>query len=307
MNLKRPLIIFLKCIIISIIVFFLVRAVLTNWKNIQIYDWSFNPLLMTLSCLIYFAAYAFLPWIWSKLLYYMGYRLSFGDAWHIYYIGNLGRYIPGKIWALAGMAYMAEKAGIPSSSAGAAAIFAQVYSLLSSFVFFVIFLIFNSTYFNNSWIIWFVPVFLIMAVFFIFPRNLESILNVVLKRLDKSPVKIGISVLQALKIITLYFLSWILFGAAFWILISSIVGWGHVNMLFASGAWATAYAIGFLAFFVPGGLGVREGILSLFFMSVVPVSIGIIIAGVSRLIVTVIEIVCVLISFVRRGLCNGKE
>ena len=238
---------------------------------------------------------------------YMGYRLKFSEAWHIYYIGNLGRYIPGKVWAVAGMAYMAEKAGIPAPAAGAAAVFAQAYSRLSSFVFFLIFLIFNVTYFSGYGLIWIAPVFFIMAVIFMFPHNLERVLNYVLKKSGRKPVRIGITPLEALKIIAFYFSSWVLFGAAFWFLISAVAGPGEVNLLFASGAWATAYAIGFLAFFVPGGLGVREGILGLFFMNTLPVGVGIIIAGVSRLIVTIIEILCVIISFLRRGLQNGKE
>ena len=307
MNLKSPVKIILKCIVAVIIVFFLARSVLLNWENIKGYDWSFNPGLMALSCLIFFAAYAILPWIWGKMLWYMGYRLSFSDAWHIYYIGNLGRYIPGKIWAVAGMAYMAEKAGISATAAGTAAVFAQAYSLLSSFVIFLIFLIFNVTYFSGYGLIWIVPVFFIMAVIFLFPHNLEHVLNYVMKKFGREPVRIGITPLAALKVIAFYFLSWVLFGAAFWVLISAFVGRGQVNLLFASGTWATAYAIGFLAFFVPGGLGVREGILGLFFMNILPVNVGIIIAGFSRLVVTIIEILCVMISFLRRGLQNGKE
>ena len=307
MNLKSPVKIILKCAVAAVIVFFLVRSVIVNREIIRGYDWSFNPGLMALSCLVFFAAYAILPWIWSKMLGYMGYRLRFFDAWHIYYIGNLGRYIPGKIWAVAGMAYMAEKAGIPATAAATAAVFAQVYSLLSSFVFFLIFLIFNVTYFSGYGFIWIAPVFFVIAVIFMFPRNLEPVLNYVLKKFGREPVRIGITPLAALKIITFYLLSWSFFGTAFWILITAVVGSGQVNLLFASGVWATAYAIGFLAFFVPGGLGVREGIMGLFFMNVLPVSVSIVIAGFSRLLVTIIEIICVIISFLRRGLQNGKK
>lgn len=307
MNLKSPVKSSVKYIVAAVLVFFLARSVIVNWKSIKGYDWSFNPGLMAVSCLMFFAAYAILPLIWSNVLKYMGYRLRFSDAWHIYYIGNLGRYIPGKVWAVAGMAYMAEKAGIPAATAGAAAVFAQVYSLLSSFVFFLIFLIFNVTYFYGYHILWIVAVFCILAVIFLFPRNLEYALNYCLKKFGREPVRIGITPRSALKIIAFYSVSWILFGAAFWVLISAAVGRGQVNLLFASGAWATAYAIGFLAFFVPGGLGVREGILGLFFMNVLPVGVGIIIAGVSRLIVTIIEILCVMISLLYKGLRNGKK
>ena len=104
----------LKITVVLIIIIFLGLSVLSNWEKIRIYDWSFNPVLMIVSCLIFIMAFGFLPWVWRKVLYYMGYDLSYGDAWDIFYIGNLGRYIPGKFWSIAGMIFMKSKPRIPS-------------------------------------------------------------------------------------------------------------------------------------------------------------------------------------------------
>ena len=65
--------------------------------------------------------------------------------------------------------------------------------------------------------------------------------------------------------------------------------------------------MGFLAFFAPGGFGVREAVLGLLLMDTIPVSVGIIIAALSRLLVTGIEIVCVVPALLRRGIFYGKE
>ncbi len=54
--------------------------------------------------------------------------------------------------------------------------------------------------------------------------------------------------------------------------------------------------------FLIGLLAIPIGIAGMICLGV-----GIIIAGVSRLIVTIIEILCVMISFLRKGLQNGKE
>ena len=297
----------IKITIIAIILFFLGRSVISNWERVRRYDWSFNPVLMAVSFMIFCLAYTFLPWIWRKLLYYMGYEISFGDAWDIFYIGNLGRYIPGKVWTIAGMAYMAEKVGIPATIAGTSVVFANAYSLVSSFVFFILFLILRGTYSTSGGFLWLLPVFFIMAVVFIFPYNLERVLNVVLKRFGKNHVKIGITTLTALKIVALYFVSGVLFGFAFWIFITAFIGWGLINPLFAASAYIIAYWIGFLAFFVPGGLGVREGTLGLLFMGYIPAGVLIIIAGLSRLAVTIIEILFVVIALLRKGFFYGKE
>ncbi len=297
----------IEIIVIIIILFFLGRYVFSNWEKVSTYDWSFNPVPMVFSFLLFCLAYAFLPWIWRKILHYMGYKISYGDAWYIFYIGNIGRYIPGKVWTIAGMAYMAEKVGIPSSVAGISVVFANAYSLVSSFVFFILFLILRGTHSTSSGFFWLLPVFFIMTVVFIFPRNLERLVNVVLKKFGRNHVKIGVTTFTALKIVTLYILSGFLFGIAFWIFISAFVGWGLINPLFAASAYIIAYWVGFLAFFVPGGLGVREGILGLLFMSTIPAGILIIIATFSRLTVTIIEILFVVIALLRKGFLYGKE
>ena len=307
MTARNIITLILKITVVLIIIFFLGLSVLSNWGKIRTYDWSFNPVLMIVSCLIFIMAFGFLPWVWRKVLHYMGYDLSYGDAWDIFYIGNLGRYIPGKFWSIAGMAYMSEKVGIPATIAGTSAVFAQVYSLLSSFVFFILFFIFKGTYSINFRFMWLLPIFFITAVVFIFPCNLERVLNLVLKRLGKKPVEIGITTISALKIVGFYLVSGMLFGCAFWVFVSAFVGMGEVNPIVTASAYIIAYWIGFLAFFVPGGLGVREGILGLLFMNIIPAGVLIIIAALSRLVVTIIEILFVLIASLRKGLLYGKE
>ncbi len=297
----------IKIALITIILFFLGRSVISNWERVRTYDWSFNPVLMAVSFMIFCLAYTLLPWIWRKLLCYMGYEISYGDAWDIFYIGNLGRYIPGKVWTIAGMAYMAEKVGIPATIAGTSAVFANAYSLVSSFVFFILFLILRGTHSTSGSFLWLLPIFLIIVIVFIFPRNLERVLNVVLKRFGKNRVKIGITTFKALKIVALYLVSGILFGSAFWVFVSAFVGWELINPVFAASAYIIAYWIGFLAFFVPGGLGVREGTLGLLLMSAIPAGVLIIIAGLSRLAVTIIEILFVVIALLRKGFFYGKE
>jgi glycosyltransferase 2 family protein len=307
MTAKNTIKLILKTAAAAAIIFFLGHSVLSNWEVIRGYDWSFNPVLMAAACVMFTAAFGFLPWVWRKVLHYMGYDLSYGDARDIFYIGNLGRYIPGKVWSIAGMAYMAEKSGIPATIAGTSAVFAQVYSFLSSFGFFILFFIFRGTFTINAGFLWFVPVFIAAAVIFIFPANLERVLNIVLKKIGREPVALKITTATALKITALYFLSGMLFGCSFWIFVSSFVGMSEINPMFTASAYIIAYWAGFLAFFVPGGIGVREGILGLLFMNIIPAGVLIIIAALSRLLVTLIELMFVVIAAFRKGFIFGKS
>ena len=113
----------------------------------------------------------------------------------MYFVGNLGRYIPGKIWTVAGMAYMGARHGIPAVVSAAAAVFAQACSLLSSFVFFVLFLILWHSRITGAWIAGVVVGVSLLVGVFMFPRNLERVMNALLKRLGSGigcvPVRNG--------------------------------------------------------------------------------------------------------------------
>jgi len=301
-NPPKAFLILLKLAVILAVIIFIAGRIAVDWETVKSFDWQIHPLLITLSFAVFFGAYALLVRIWSVVLASLGYTVSYGDAWDIYFIGNLGRYIPGKVWTVAGIAYMAGKSGIPAVIAGTSAVCAQAYSILSSFVFFVMFLIFKSADFAGYRSIWILPVPIILMVIFLRPAHLERVLNSVLVRLGRKPVSIELTTAAALKITGLYLLSWFLFGGAFWLFVAAVTGDITFNPLFLAGAYAVSYVGGFLAFFVPGGIGVREGILSVLLTGTVPAGVAVVIAVSSRLVITCVELVCVAIVFIRKGL-----
>ncbi len=296
-----------KIAVTAILVWYVWKTVVANWHQVSAYDWSFDPLFMTLSVALFTAAYVFLAWVWGKVLEFSGFPASFRDAWDIYFVGNLGRYIPGKVWTIAGTALMAGKRGICPVTAGAASVFAQAYSIISSFVFFGMFLIFRKLELSGVRYEWSALGLVVFTVVFMIPSNMERMVNLMLKTLKRETVSLGFTVGKAVRIVWWYFLSWLMFGAAFWLFVIAVTGDRSLNPLFLAGAYAVAYVLGFLAFFVPGGLGVREGLLSVLLSSAMPMGVALLIAFLLRLLVTLIELVCVSVLFFRKGLPNGKK
>ena len=307
MNISKVSVILLKIAIILAIVFFIGKTVVTDWQAVRSYEWRIQPIFLLFSCIGFLAAFSFLVWIWRSVLTAFGYPISYREAWSIYFIGNLGRYIPGKIWTVAGVAYMAGKSGVPAVIAGTAAVCAQAYSILSSFVFFVLFFILRNQVFSGVTFLWTLPVPFVLIVVFLIPDNLERALNFVLIRFGKEQITLNISTAAALKITMFYLASWILFGVSFWFVVSSVAGQGLFNPLYLSGAFAVSYIIGYLAFFAPGGIGVREGMLSLLLAGTISTGVAAVLAVVLRLIITVVELGCVATVFFQKGVLYGKK
>ncbi len=296
-----------KIIIAIAVLYYIWRTVLANWEQVRGYSWDFNPGLMGLSAAVFFGAYALLAWIWGRVLFYTGHAASYRDAWDIYFIGNLGRYIPGKVWTIAGTAWMADRRGLPPVTVGTASVFAQAYSVISSLVFFALFLIFRGVRIDGFPLEWSLPFILAFIAVFMIPRNLEKIINRMLSALGRESITLGLTVGRAVRITGWYFLSWILFGIAFWLFVTAVTGDRSSSPFVLTAVFAAAYVGGFMAVFVPGGLGVRESLMSVLLAGSLPHGVGLLIAFLVRLLVTLVEMVCVLIILIRKGFRYGTK
>src|SRR5256885_17027127 len=58
-----------------------------------------------------------------------GQRLAFGRAARTWSVANLGRYVPGKVWSVAGLVVLAQRAGVAPGPAAASAFVIQAVSL----------------------------------------------------------------------------------------------------------------------------------------------------------------------------------
>jgi glycosyltransferase 2 family protein len=289
------------------VLYFVIRAVLNNWAEVRSYSWNFDPLFMFLSVIVFLAGYILLAWIWRRFLGSTGHPVSFGAAWDIYFIGNLARYIPGKVWTIALTAWMAKRYGVPAVTAGTASVLAQAYSVISSLVIFALFFIFNGYPLQGISLEWTAPVFVLVLLIFLAPKNLERALNLLLVKLGRERSALGLNTAGAVKITLLYFLSWLVFGAAFWLFVMSITIDRSLQPFFLTGVFVVSYVTGFFAVFVPGGLGVREGVMGLLLAGYIPAGVGILVAFLLRLLTTMVELFCVVVVLIRKGSLYGKE
>ncbi len=71
---------------------------------------------------------------WRRVVLSMGERLGFGPAVRIWFLASLGKYVPGKVWAVAGAAVLAQRAGVDPSVAVAGALVLQALAIASGAV-----------------------------------------------------------------------------------------------------------------------------------------------------------------------------
>src|SRR3989441_10591417 len=102
-------------------------AIVKNWGEFRSLHVSLAPRpgWIALSVLVVFLTYALQIESWRRLLAGWTQHLSYGRAARIWLVVNLGRYVPGKVWSVAGLIVLAQRAGVESWAAGASAFATQ--------------------------------------------------------------------------------------------------------------------------------------------------------------------------------------
>ncbi|MCJ7508537.1 MAG: flippase-like domain-containing protein [candidate division Zixibacteria bacterium] len=284
---------YLKYLFALVAIFFLLKYIYKNWYAVSLYQWRFKYGLLVIAFGILGLNFLFLIQIWRDLLSRFSYKLPFRKAFKIWSYSNLGKYVPGKIWSVMGMVYMCEKENIPYAATFTSAIMYQALNIIAGMILVVVISGAELTKGMSKFI--YLPLALVLIVF-AYPPIMEKSTNFLLKLIKREPIKVSLSFGDNIVFILLLILGWCVYGIGFNVLVSSLTDYPLGLWPYMTSAFAFSYIIGFLAIFVPGGFGVREGILISYLSVYFPLPIATIIALFSRLWMTVMEAFGFLVS-----------
>lgn len=249
-----------------------------------------NWALFVLSAVLLLLGFLASSLLWGRMVEVLGGpRLGRIEACRIYFTANLGRYVPGKVWQLAGLAYLARDAGVAVSTATAAAVLVQATSLGGATLVGAGALVGPARPWSG-WGPW-AAGFLVLALGVallppVFRRGMALWFRLAGR---EAPDAFRPDATFGLRWIGLFAGNWILYGGAFWLLASSF-GVGEPFVVLAP-AFAAAYVLGYLMIFAPAGLGVREGFLIAFLEPGLGAGAAAALAVVARLWITALELI----------------
>jgi hypothetical protein len=237
----------------------IIRTLAPELGKVSLEDFSrYSPSLprLLVSTAALLAFYLLHAWLWRGITAELGGRRpTFRTALHIYFISGLGRYIPGKLWQIAGMALLAQRAGLSAVAATAASVIAQFAFITTGLLYLALML--------PAWggatpaLIAGAAILIVIVTF-----RARHWVALHIKRLQPAVDMLDrFSAGQAFKWWLGYALSWIILGVAFVLFTSSFVDLGWAEQRHVAGSVAAAYLGGLLAFFSIAGLGVREAVM----------------------------------------------
>ena len=275
----------LQALVLFVFAAFVARAVTGRWHDVRLYLGRLSPGALSLAMVTALAATwcSFLSW--RAVLADFGARLPLGGAMRVFFPGQLGKYVPGKVWTLVTQARAGERYGVPARASAAAATILVLLMLATGLLLSVVALPLAGPHAAGRyrWALATVP----LALACLHPAALNRALALALRLARRAPMPRPLTGRGMLAATAWCLAMWALFGAHLWVLALDLgqpPTWELAA--YGSAAYAASWAIGFLLLVTPAGAGPREAASILLLSAVVPPALATVITLASRLIVT---------------------
>ncbi|MEV4107695.1 lysylphosphatidylglycerol synthase transmembrane domain-containing protein [Nonomuraea sp. NPDC049695] len=226
---------------------------------------------------------------WREILAGLGTRVPLRIAGRIMFVGQLGKYIPGAVWAYAAMMDLGRDHGSPPRRTFATISLGLVINLGVGLSIAAATLGSQEAVRKAWYLVLLVPVIIVC----LHPKVLTWGLNLALRIARKEPLESVLPGRTVIVTVAWTALGWLVYGLHIWLLS------GRTDLYIVStGAYAFAWSTGILTVVVPAGVGVREGALVLALGPVIGAPAALAVAIVSRLAFTLADATAAGISFV---------
>jgi uncharacterized membrane protein YbhN (UPF0104 family) len=277
--------------VVLLIFGFMFRSLYLEWEHLVAYRWDLDYAALTVALLLMLSASAFYAFLWKLILDRLGTPLSYRKSYRIFFLSQLGRYIPGKMWSILGLVYLSDKEGVSKVMSGTSVILQLVLQVVSGVMVFAVTLPFWQSMDavpGLNILLFSLPAGLIL----LHPVIVSRGVNWVLRLTGRPETELTWSYSYLLRQLGLWAVFWLLNGVAYHFLIRSIDSSPLPQFFVLAGIFSIAWVAGFVSLVTPAGLGVMEGTLAFLLSFYFPVHVATVIALWTRVARTVIDLVC---------------
>lgn len=274
-----------------------------NFSNFHKLDVEFSIYIIVLSLIFSTIYFLILAFAWAVLLSGTIIRTSSKNfiiykSMRAWLLTIMTRYLPGNVWHILSRVAFADQLNVGKTNIIAISTLEQGFTVLGASLVAAIFFSFNPLIpFSQNWLcIKYLPIlFSIITLVLIHPRVLSPSLRYVAKKIKKPELVWQLGYNSTIFLVLLYSVATFSSGLAL-VLILTGLGLANIsnNILFIIGSSSFAWVVGYLSFLTPGGLGVREGVLTALLAYIYPLPIAIVASLLFRIVCTLGEFIALL-------------
>lgn len=219
-------------------------AVVSRWDEVAAGFARLTPGMVAASLAAVVGALLCAMLTWRTLLADLGSRLPVRDGAKVFFVGQLGKYIPGAVWPMLAQMEMGRDLGVPRARSAAAFFLMMPVQLASGLL-----VAFGTLGWDRfGWLLLLVPVLLVALE----PRVINAVIGFGLRRLGRAPLERPLTRKGMLTALGWAFAGWLCYGVHLYFVAP------EGGLIFAVGAFALSWCLGIMTFVVPAGAGVRE-------------------------------------------------
>jgi len=229
---------------------------------------------------------------WRVLLKDLGTRLPLPASASVFFVGQLGKYLPGSVWSVVAQADLGSRLGVPRRRMGIVGLLSILLSVLTGAIVGVPalpLLLARSGEVRSVW--WFAPAAVLLLL--LWPRLLNRGIALTLRLLRREPLEHSLTA-PAIALTSLWFvLAWLSAGLSLLVLAQAMSAGSPVSSLVVTSicGFALASAIGMFSIIVPAGVGVRDGLLAVLLGALMPLPAAFAIVVISRFFTVIADVV----------------
>ncbi len=230
---------------------------------------------------------------WRALLSGLGSSLPYRVAARVMFVSQLGKYLPGSVWAFVAQVELARDQKVPRSRGAAATLLAVAVTVATGLAVAASALPATSVDAARRW--WWALLLAPLSLATLHPRVVGWGIRLAGRPFTRfrevaeaGPLHIGGRAITAA--VGWSLLAWVPLGLHVWVLTWSVGGDPVSSVGPAVGAYALAWTLGLLVIFAPAGIGVREVVLVVALAPVVDAGAALVVAVLSRLVMTLADL-----------------
>ncbi|MGC8895054.1 MAG: lysylphosphatidylglycerol synthase domain-containing protein [candidate division WOR-3 bacterium] len=276
---------FLAAAVVFLISYYLYQQIVSGWDELS-GRLSFSPGICV-GFLLLSAPPLLGPLIWWGIVRQLRGKMSPREAYWAWSAANLGKYMPGKVWNIAGRFYFSRDSKLIIAESILIEVMANLWAAFLAAATAIPFGLWASG------IAWLMAAGAALGLLGLaWPRLLQKAVRLPLKLLRREVPPSQAFSRKAYLLTTLWlYLIWLVGGLGIWLVLRDL-GY-QSNPLTAGGANALSWMVGYLFLLVPGGFGVREGTFSWLMSGTAATALA---AVFTRLAITVWEIIGFLVG-----------
>jgi len=253
-----------------------------------------NPVLFTLACVVLASYYLVFVLGWIRILADWDIHLSYPAALRAEMVSMLAKYVPGGVWTPAARVIAARRAGVTDGALVTASMLLEAgISAVAGVIVFVV---------SLAWVdgveapVAPIVAFAVVVAVLLQPPVFRPVMSRILRRL-------GYAELPPLRRATMFVLlvfysgTWVIGGAALWLLLRSVGSHPDVvSIVFLGGVAAVGAIVAVLSFFAPSGLGPREASMYGLMLAVASQGAALGATVLNRVAITLVEVLLLVVG-----------